>query len=197
MKIYHSKGTRSVRPIWLCYELGVEPEIETVPFTPDFLQSEHWRAISPAGKLPILEDGDIRLFESGAMVEYILDEYGNDKLRPVSNTKERALYIQWCWFAEATLSRPLGLNPVFREESLDALHKVARKKAVDAIQVVETALAGQEYIVDNQFSAADIMLGYSLGMLSRFKLTESSETKNITAYLERLMARPAYKRIDN
>ena len=64
LRIYHAPGTRSVRPIWLCYELGIEVEVVTVPFTPEYLSSDEWRLISPAGKVPILVDGDLTMFES-------------------------------------------------------------------------------------------------------------------------------------
>ena len=71
------RGTRSVRPIWLCHELELPVEIEPIDFAPAFRDSAQWRAISPAGKVPAMVDGDLTMFESGAMVDYILERYGN------------------------------------------------------------------------------------------------------------------------
>lgn len=73
LKFYHVPGTRSVRPVWLCHELDLAVEIEPVDFSPAFRNSPEWRAISPAGKVPDMTDGDMTMFKSGAMGDYILE----------------------------------------------------------------------------------------------------------------------------
>ena len=75
VKIYHVPGTRSIRAIWACEELGVPYEAVPVDFTPAFRNSPEWRAISPTGKVPAMEDGDLVMFESGAMVDAILERH--------------------------------------------------------------------------------------------------------------------------
>ena len=75
LTLYHHTGTRSVRPLWLCYELDVPVRLETPS-----ADSTGWRAVSPAGKVPVLTDGDVTLFESGAIVEHVLDRYGRGRL---------------------------------------------------------------------------------------------------------------------
>lgn len=194
MKIYHVPGTRSVRPIWLCNELDVPVEVEQIDFTPEFRRSESWRAISPAGKVPALVDGDLRMFESGAMVNYILERYGAGRLHPAPGTVESALYHQWCWFAEATLVRPLGFYRILRanDEPAGTLVADAQQKFADGLGAVEQQLHGQAFLLGEEFSAADIMLGYSLAMVERL-LNDS--TPNALAYLKRLKARPAYQRV--
>ena len=72
LKIYHAPMTRSLRIIWLCEELGLPIEIETISFHPDFRFSEEWLSRHPVGKVPVLEDGEFSMFESGAMAQYIL-----------------------------------------------------------------------------------------------------------------------------
>ncbi len=91
LKIYHVRGTRSVRPIWLCYELDLPVQIEPIDFSPAFRNSPQWRAISPTGKVPAMADGDMTMFESGAMVDYILERYGEGRLRPTPGTAEGAI----------------------------------------------------------------------------------------------------------
>ena len=109
MKVYHVKGTRSIRIIWLCSELDLPLTIETIAnFDHEFKSSKSWRKKSPTGKVPVFEDDDLRIYESGAIVQYILEQYGPGDLVPPPKTKERAFYHQWSWFAEATFARPLG-----------------------------------------------------------------------------------------
>ncbi len=191
IQIYHAPGTRSVRPIWLCFELGLEIEIITIPFTPQYLQSEDWRAISPAGKLPVLRDDDLVMFESGAMMDYILDRYGNGELRPQLGTKEAALHQQWCWFAESTLARPLGMNRMLRRDDAD-LASVARTKVEDCLSLVESALVDRDFLLGN-FYSADIMMGYSLELTHRFQILNESYP-NALSYLSSLKQRDACKR---
>jgi glutathione S-transferase len=189
MKIYHVAGTRSIRPIWLCYELDVAVEVETIDFSASYRASPEWRAISPAGKVPALTDGALTMFESGAMVSYLLERYGEGRLRPEPGSTDSALFHQWCWFSEATLIRPLGLARMLREQE-GSLSADAREKALESLGVVETALADQEFLVGGAFSAADVMMGYSLHLLQKFGLMDTDHLAS-NDYLSRLKARDA------
>lgn len=194
IKIYHAQGTRSVRPIWLCHELELSIEIERVPFTPEFLSSKEWLIISPGGKLPVLEDGDLRMFESGAMADYILQRYGEGRLQPELGSSDWALHQQWCWFAESTLARPLGINRMLNADKYEEpLASAAREKIESSLSVVEQALENQLFIVGDEFSAADIMLGYSLVLIQRFGILNDRYPLT-TAYVSSLLDREALKR---
>ncbi len=194
LKIFHVPGTRSVRPIWLCYELNVPVDVQPIDFSPKFRDTEEWRSISPAGKVPAMIDGDLRMFESGAMVDYILERYGEGRLRPVPGTPESALHHQWCWFAEATLIRPLGLYRVLRakDENVADLIAEAEGKFRDSLRAVEGALVDRQYLVGDEFGAADIMMGYSVALVERLlddRYPRSAE------YLARLKLRDAYQKV--
>lgn len=191
IQIYHAPGTRSVRPIWLCFELGLKIEITTVPFTPEYLASEEWRAINPAGKLPILRDDELVMFESGAMMDYLLDKYGEGRLRPQPGTKDAALHQQWSWFAESTLLRPLGLRRLLAPGDND-LATEARGKVEDCIRLLENSLVGKEFLLD-QFYAVDIMMGYSLELLRRFQILDE-RYPNALRYVTSLIQRDARQR---
>jgi glutathione S-transferase len=193
LKIYHATGTRSVRPVWLCYELGLEIEVTRVEFSPAFLGSAAWRAISPTGKLPALTDGELTMCESGAMVDYILDRYGEGRLRPPIGTPARALCQQWCWLSEATLLRPLGLSRLLRDPP-EAVVADALARTRDCIGVVEAALAGGAFLLGEAFCAADIMMGYSLALLETMKLVDAAAHPHATAYVARLKTRDALQR---
>ena len=184
-----------MRPIWLCYELGLEINVQTIDFSPAFRNSAEWRAISPGGKVPALTDADVTMVESGAMVTYILERYGEGRLQPAVGTAERALYHQWCWYAEATLSRPLGLNRIMRTgpDEGRALVEDGRDKAEQSLVVVEEALCDRSFLVGGVFTAADIMMGYTLTAVRAMGLLDDRPAA--TAYLNGLAARPAYQRL--
>ena len=194
MKIYHVPGTRSVRPVWLAFELGLKIDVEIIDFSSEYRDSKAWRDISPAGKVPALVDGDLKMFESGAMVDYILARYGEGRLAPSLESQDYAKYRQWCWFAEATLIRPLGLYRLLRarSEPVDSLIDEAQRKFADSLQAVELCLHDRTYLLGEEFTAADVMMGYSLALVERL-LTD--EQHNIRNYLSVLAQRPAYKRV--
>lgn len=194
MQIFHVPGTRSVRPIWLCFELGLEVDVVAIDFSPAYRDSAEWRAISPAGKVPALIDGEVRMFESGAMMDYIIENYAEGRLMPRAGSVDSAQYRQWSWFAEATLIRPLGLYRVLRarKEPVHELIDEAERKFHDSLAAVETQLNGRPYLLGQDFCAADIMMGYSVGLTERLL---DDRHPNLRAYLARLKNRPAYRRV--
>ncbi len=193
LTLYHVSGTRSVRSLWLCYELALDFELVSIDFSRDYRDTPEWRSISPAGKVPALRDGELTMFESGAMQSYLLERYGERRLQPAAGTAQSARFHQWCWFAEATLTRPLGLHRILRSGASDSSVLVAEgtRKAQDALAVVETALQQHSYVLGDNFSAADIMLGYSLGLL---EVLLDDNYPACLAYLARVRARPACAR---
>ena len=196
LTIYHVPGTRSVRPLWLCYELGLDPAVERIDFSRTYRDAPEWRAISPAGKVPAMRDGYLTMFESGAMVDYLAERYDTAFLmHPRPGTTESAIYHQWCWFAESTLIRFLGLRRVLREpgdQAASGLVAAAVDRFREAMAALERALESGAYLVGDSFSAADIMLAYSLTLVR----DELSDFPNATAYLGRATERPAYQRIE-
>ncbi|MDO9125762.1 MAG: glutathione S-transferase, partial [Parvibaculum sp.] len=108
LKIYHAKNTRSVRIVWLCEELGIPYELQTLNFAPADLQSEAYLAIHPLGKVPAVDEDGLILNESGAITQYLLAKYGKGRLEPKHGTPEHAKFLHWFHFAEATFMGPLG-----------------------------------------------------------------------------------------
>ena len=160
LTIYHVPGTRSARVIWLCEELDQPYELELVDFSPDYRASPEWRAMNPLGKVPVMRDDDWTMFESGAMVEYVLERYGDGRLRPPPGTAAAAEYLQWSWFAEASFARPLGdmahhqfLKP--EAERIPAVVEDARKRAHLCIDALEARLADRDFLLaDGRVSGA-------------------------------------------
>ena len=76
LEIYHAPGTRGFRVVWLCEELGIPYRIIPVDMAPAYRASPEWRKLNPVGKVPVMSDGDLTMFESGAMVQYVLEHLG-------------------------------------------------------------------------------------------------------------------------
>jgi glutathione S-transferase len=195
IEIYHVPGTRGVRPIWTCEELGLEYRVTPVDFAAEYRASDEWRRMNPVGKVPVLTDGDLTIFESGAMVQYLLDRYGDGRLQPEPGSAQHALYLQWSWFAEATFARPLGEIVNHRrafaeaEQSQAAIEEM-QSRAWLCVAAVDQALDGQDFLVEGEFSAADIMMGYTLMLVGN--LAPGDLPANIAAYWARLSARPGF-----
>tara|TARA_B100000575_G_C23000144_1_gene576318 strand:+ start:264 stop:887 length:624 start_codon:yes stop_codon:yes gene_type:complete len=167
IKIYHAKGTRGLRVMWLCEELNIDYEIQNVDFSKEFRFSEQWLKINPLGKLPSLRDGDILLFESCAMIQYILDKYGGGKLQPSPSTTSYAYFLQWLWFSEATFARPIGEIVNHRrefpdEQEIPEVVQEMQTRIYRCLDALNEALEGKDFILGKDFTAADIGLGYSL-----------------------------------
>ena len=199
LEIYHAPGTRSIRVIWLCEELALPYRILPVDFSPAYRASPEWRALNPVGKVPVLRDGEFSMFESGAMVQYVLERYGNGRLHPQPGTRDSAMYLQWSWFAEATFARPLGdiaqhtvVKPV--EERIPAVVDDGRKRALLCMDALEAAVPDGRYLVNGVFTAADIMMGYTLILARRFKVLAPADHPNVSAYMAHLEQHAGFRK---
>jgi len=195
IKLYHAPLTRSVRIYWLLEELGVPYELETLAFTPP---TTPFSQGTPSGKFPVIQDGDLTISESGAILEYILERYGKSRLAPAPGTPARGPFLQWVHFAEATAFPPLGeiaFNTLFKPEAerIPAVVVEARNRAVVALGVLEEALAGKDYLLGSEFSGADIMMGYTL-QVARLLGVLNEQFPNVGGYMARLEARPAFQK---
>jgi glutathione S-transferase len=153
---------------------------------------------TPLGKLPAIEDGDVTVGESGAILEYIIERHGDGRLAPPVGSPARGRYLHWLHFAEGTLSIPLStiLWHAFYKGDADGLPTVtadARERARGTLAVVEEAVGEREYIAGPEFSAADVMVGFTLSA-ARLLGVLDARFPNLEAYLARLEARPAFQR---
>jgi glutathione S-transferase len=195
IKLYHAQRTRSIRIVWLLEELGIPYELASVAFIPPRYSFEQ---NTPAGKFPVIEDGGLTMFESGAILEYLIEKYGNGRLAPAIGTPDRGRYLQWVHFAEATALPPIGdltRHTILLPETarLPQVAEDGRVRAINALNVLERALAAKEYLIGNEFSGADIMMGYFL-MAARMLGVIGTAHPNVGAYWERLAARAGLQR---
>ena len=195
LKIYHATGTRAFRVIWVCEELGVPYEIEPIDFSPAFRKSPAWLAINPVGKVPAMVDGDVQMFESCAMMQYVLDRYGEGRLQPAKSDPTYPHYLQWCWFAESTFARPLGEVTNHRREfkpELDDVVAEMKSRATTCVVALDQAVADRPYLLGDDMSAADLSICYVMRGYRR-SVTEDLPA-NVQAYFDRVTALPSYER---
>ena len=198
IKLYHASKTRSVRVLWLLEELGVPYELAPMAFTQEALKSPAFLRVNPCGSLPAIEDGDVVMFESGAIVEYLLERYGNGRLAPPAGSPARARYLQWLHFGEASLLPPLGdiaQHAMFRPEAerIPAMVADGRRRAAAKLDVLEQALAGSAYLCGAELTAADVMVGYGVAIAALLGVV-GDQHPSLRAYLARLETRPAFQK---
>jgi glutathione S-transferase len=192
MKLYGFGPTRSLRALWGLMEL--DADFEFVPV--NLLAGEHKRSdflrLNPAGKVPVLVDGDIVIPESAAIVMYLADKYREKELLPAS-LKERAEAYRWVMFAVTELEQPLWritkhtrLYP--EDKRLPADIALAQEEFLAMATVLDRHLEGRQFIVGDSITIADCVTAYLIDWANELKLVDGFA--HLRAYLERMYARP-------
>ena len=196
LTLHFAPNSRAGRIVWLLEELELAYDINKMAFHPQDLKSDAHRARHPLGRVPVLDDGDIRIFESGAIVEYVLARHKNGGLRPAEAAAEFPEYLQWFHYCEGMVMPPVNtivvqtvlLPPDRRDETALAQ---AKRQLSKALEPVNGALEGRDYVIGD-FSAADIMLGHACFMSNRLGCV-GDDMPHLKAYVERIANRPAFK----
>ncbi len=157
--------TRSIRIRWLLEELELKYELVRSDFNRD--GDKGFAQNTPSGNYAYLEDGDVALSESGAIIQYMLEKYGNGRLEPSIGSKDRAAYLQWLHFAEGTAANPINTIvwlTVYRQDAAQhkAIIDAGRGSARTVFDRVEDALVNRQFLAGDELTAADIMMGFSL-----------------------------------
>ncbi|VWC20154.1 glutathione S-transferase [Burkholderia lata] len=192
MKLYGFAGTRSQRALWGLKELDADFEFISV----NLLQGEHKRPeflrLNPAGKVPVLVDGDLVIPESAAIVLYLADKYPEKALLPVDPALRAEAY-RWVMFAVTELEQPLWritrhsfIYPPEKRSPADI--ELAREDFRTMAAILDKHLEGREFIVGNTLTVADCVTAYLIDWAGECNLIESFP--QLRAYLERLYARP-------
>lgn len=197
MKIYHAPNSRSVRIVWLFEELGLPYELEKFSLGAPEMRTPEYRRIHPMSRVPALQDGDVTLLESGAIVEYVLARYGNGRMVPPVSSPEFPTYLQWLHYAEGMLMPQVNVIVVetmfLPPEKRNAENLArARKLLTKMLEPVDAHLAGREYLA-GEFSGADIMCGHACVVSTKLG-ADVDDKPNVAAYVERLLARPALRK---
>ena len=198
LKLYHVPGSRSVRVRWFLEELGLEYELQTMPFEKSALQAPDYLKKSPLGKVPALEDGDSVLFESGAILEYLMEKYGDGGLKPAVGSKEWERYLIWMHGSESLAWSValyfLNTRLIAEKDRSEAIIADVKSRALVVFAGTESDLADRTYICGDEFTAADIMFAYGILFASHFDILNTSDHPHLLAYFDRIKERDAFQR---
>lgn len=206
--VHHLNNSRSQRVLWLLEELGVPYKIK--PYQRDaktMLAPPELRAVHPLGKSPVITDGDKTIAETGAIIEYIVQTYGQGRLVPPAGTPERLRWTYWLHYAEGSAMTPLLLKLVFtalpaRAPGLmrglvKSIAGRAQAGFIDPqlklhIDYWEAELSKSPWFVGPDFTAADIAMSFPLE--AGAARAGAATRPHVKAFLDSIHARPAYKR---
>jgi len=197
MKLFHCYNSRSLRPLWCLEEMGLDYELEIMPFPPRF-EREGYLDINPLGTVPAFTDDGITLTESTGICQYLVQKYGPTPLAVTPDEPGYGDFLNWLYRSDATFTFPLAL--ILRYTKLEPEERMNPQVVEDytiwffsRIRAVEAALDGKEFLIADRFTIADIAVGYALHFGMRLGLSERYKP-NTTRYLQALLQRPAFKR---
>ena len=208
--VHHLNNSRSQRVLWLLEEPGLPYEI--VKYERDsqtMLAPPSLTKVHPLGKSPVVTDGDVTLAESGAIIEHLVEHYGNGRLMPPPGTPERRAYRYWMHFAEGSAMPPLLLKlifdriptqpmpffakPIARGLSGKVLERMVLPNLKRQLDFMESELATHTWFAGNEFTAADIQMSFPVEAARQRAGLDESRPK-LMAFLKRIHERPAYRK---
>ena len=195
MKIYGTQNSRALRPIWTAEEMGLEYELDMMPFPPRVFQKEYLET-NMLGTVPYLVDGDVKMTESVAMCQYIVEKYGPTDLCVQPNEKDYPNYLNWLFHSDATLTFPqtVVLRYKFQEPGVaDGAVEGYSRWFVSRLKLLESSLEGKEYLCSNRFTIADICVSYAIHLASNLEIHQALKP-NIKRWSKNLFEREAFKK---
>ncbi len=197
MRLYHCQGSRSLRCLWALEEMGLDYELETLPFPPR-LFAKQFKEVNPLGTVPALIDGDVMLTESVGICHYLAEKYGPTTLSVKPGEKDYGRYLNWMYRSDATLTFPLTI--VFRYAALEPEERRLPQAAEDYRKwflgrwsAVETGLEGRDYLCADRFTMADICVGYATHFANTLGVAEAM-TPNVAKWWARISGREAFRK---
>jgi glutathione S-transferase len=198
LTVHHLGRSQSERIVWLCEELEIPYTLKC--YTRDavtMLAPPDYKALHPIGTAPVITDGELVLAESGAVVEYIIAKYGKGRLALASDHPGFAPFLYWYHFANGTLQAQMGRNMILNRLNLagdNPLLQAQRTRLDRSFDLVNARLGEAKYLAGNEFTSADIMMGFSLTTMRYFLPYDIQRCPNIARYLADIAKRPAYRR---
>jgi glutathione S-transferase len=195
--VYGAPPTRALRVVWMLEEMNLPYEVRSVNFQTRF-EDKEFMAVNPAGAVPAIRDGDAKLSESCAIMEYLGNKYGPTSLVPKPSDAHYPQYISYLHFGEGSLTAPLNVTIGSRFFAPDdQKQNWGAQLAIDLFVRKSAALLGplsrSPYVAGDVFTAADISCGYAIG-LSKFLGFEERLDPALREYAGRVTQRPAYER---
>jgi glutathione S-transferase len=208
--VHHLNNSRSQRVLWLLEELGVPYELKRYQRDPKtMLAPPELRAVHPLGKSPVITDDGQTVAESGAIIEYLIDKYGQGRFAPAPGTPERLRYTYWLHYAEGSAMPPLLLKlvalriasapmPFFAKPIARKIAGTLQSSFIDPqlklhLGYINKELSTTGWFVGNDFTAADVQMSFPLEAATARGGMEG-QIPAVVDFLKRIHARPAYQR---
>lgn len=197
LTVHHLGVSQSDRVVWLCEELGIEYELKRYDRRADNMMApDDYKALHPMGIAPVITDGDLVLGETAAISDYIVATYGQGRLTPKPGSADFATHLYWHHFANATLM------PNMMGKMILAMAGVADSPAAGFLNdrrdrawaMIEQHLGQEPWFGGSELTTADIMMVFPLTTMRNFTSESIADRPHTRAYLQRVGARPAYRR---
>ena len=196
--VHHLGVSQSERIVWLFEELDIPYQLKRYERDPaSGLAPASYKALHPMGIAPVITDCALVLAESGAIIEYVIAKYGNGRLAVASDKPNFADYLFWFHFANGTMmpsQMTVFVASLAGAPSDNVVLESLKGRADLAFALIEKRLGEVPYLAGNEFTAADIMMGFSLMTMRAFLPRDLGPYPNIRDYLKRIGERPAYQR---
>ncbi|WP_028081832.1 glutathione S-transferase family protein [Solimonas soli] len=205
--VHHLNNSRSQRVLWLLEELGLPYEVKRYERNrKTMLAPPELRAVHPLGKSPVISDGELTIAETGAIIEYLLERYGEGRLQPAAGTPERLRYRYWLHYAEGSLMpllvmklvlsqiaprAPALVRPLARRIGDGVLQGFVEPNLKTHLAYVDAELGRSAWFAGDAFSAADVQMSFPCEAAGA---RGGGHYPRIAAFVERIRARPAYRR---
>lgn len=206
--VHHLENSRSQRVLWMLEELGLDYEVKRYQREPTMQAPASLRAVHPLGKSPVITDGDWTLAESGAILEYLVERYGEGRFAPPLGTRERVRYTYFLHYAEGSLMPllfmklvfgripervPWPMRPVARLISNATDKTLLGPQIANHFAFLESELASRDWFAGDTFTAADVQMSFPLEAAAA-RVGFDDRLPKLKDFVDRLQARPAYKR---
>ena len=195
IKIWATQGSRAIRPIWTAEEMGLDYELTMMPFPPRVFMKEYLD-VNMLGTIPYLTDGDVKMTESVAMAQYLVEKYGPTDLRVLPDEPDYPSYLNWLFHSDATLTFPqtVVLRYKLQEPGVaDAAVDGYSRWFVSRLKLLETTLEDREYLCSDRFTIADICVSYAITLADSLGI-EQAFKPNIKRWTDMLFERESYKK---
>ncbi len=208
--VHHLNHSRSHRVLWLLEELGLDYELRRYERDPETLRAPAaLRDVHPLGKAPTIVEAGRALAESGAILESLVNRHGGGRLAPAAGTPERERYSYWMHYAEGSAMPALVLRLIFSQMPRQPMPALARpvvralaRNVIDTfvqpqidqhLDYMDAELANNPWFAGDEFTAADIQMSFPIEAAAAGR-TLGEGRRNLSAYVQRIRARPAYRR---
>ena len=198
LTVHHLGISQSERIVWLCEELGIPYELKRYERDPvTRLAPAEYKALHPVGTAPIISDGNVVMPESGAIMDYIIAKYGKGRLSVSADKPNFADYVFWFHYANGSMMPNLMMNMIASMVGGDqdnAVMQSLKNRSKTGYELIEKRLDDAPYFAGPEFTAADIIMFFTVTTMRQFGGVDVAGFPNLRAYLKRIGERPAYQR---